>query len=94
MGWQPWPYQGERKTIHAVKINDENPANKRIKWTAEVFIPFTLLEPINNVPPKKGTQWRGNFYRIDYDRKPVYYGWKLTRRSFHDPERFGILEFE
>jgi hypothetical protein len=94
MGWQPWPYQGERKTIHAVKINDVDPANKRITWTAEVFIPFTLLEPINNVPPKKGTKWRGNFYRIDYDRKPVYYGWKLTRRSFHDPERFGILEFE
>ena len=53
MGWQPWPYQGERKTIHAVKINDENPANKRIKWTAEVFIPFTLLEPITMCRPKK-----------------------------------------
>lgn len=94
MGWQPWPYKGGRKTTHAVKINEENRGSKRITWTAEVFIPFTLLEPVNNVPPKKGTQWRANFYRIDYDRNPVYFGWQLTRQSFHDPERFGILEFE
>ncbi|MEP6594747.1 MAG: carbohydrate-binding family 9-like protein [Ginsengibacter sp.] len=94
MGWQPWQYKGERKIIHAIKINEKNPENNRLTWTAEIFIPFALLEPINNVPPKKGTQWRANFYRIDYDRNPVYYGWQLTRKSFHDPEKFGTLEFE
>jgi hypothetical protein len=50
------------------------------------FISFELLEPLNNVPAKKGRQWRANFYRIDYDRNPVYSGWQLTRESFHDPE--------
>jgi len=94
MGWKPWLYSGVRKTRHAVKVNEKNYKNKRFTWTAEMFIPFALLQPLGNVPPKKGTQWRANFYRIDYDRNPVFYGWHLTRKSFHDPERFGILEFE
>ncbi len=94
MGWKPWQYKGGRKTKHAIKINKKNPVNNRLTWTAEIFIPFALLHPLNNVPPKKGTQWRANFYRIDYDLKPTYFGWQLTRGSFHDPEKFGILEFK
>jgi hypothetical protein len=94
MGWKPWQYEGEKKTRHAIKIQEKNPATNRFTWTAEIFIPYTLLMPMDNVPPKKGTQWRANFYRIDYDRDPIYFGWQLTRRSFHDPERFGTLEFE
>ena len=93
-GWQPWQYEGDRKTKHAIKINEKISGSKRFIWTAEIFIPFSLLNPLNNVPPKKGTQWRANFYRIDYDRNPIYFGWQLTRQSFHDPERFGIIEFE
>ena len=93
-GWKPWQYEGAKRTKHAVKINEKNGATNRFTWTAEVFIPYTLLMPMNNVPPKKGTQWRGNFYRIDYDCSPIYFGWQLTRRSFHDQERFGIVEFE
>ncbi len=94
MGWQPWQYEGARKTLHAVNINKKNPGKNRFTWTAELFIPFALLGPMGNVPPKKGTQWRANFYRIDYDSSPVYSGWQLTRKSFHDPEKFGILKFE
>ncbi len=94
MGWKPWQYEGARKTKHAVKINEKNAANNRFTWTAEFFIPFALLEPMGNVPPIKGTQWHANFYRIDYDRKPVYSGWQLTRESFHDLEKFGVLRFE
>jgi len=93
-GWKPWQYEGDRKIRHAVKINEINSGNNRLAWTAEIFIPFSVLTPMSNVPPKKGTQWRANFYRIDYDRSPVYFGWQLTRQSFHDPERFGILKFE
>ncbi len=94
MGWKPWQYQGERKTKHAVNINKKNLVNNRLTWTAEIFIPFALLHPLDNVPPTKTTQWRANFYRIDYDVKPTYFSWQLTRGSFHDPEKFGILEFE
>lgn len=93
-GWQPWQYKGGRKIVHAVKINEKTVENKRFTWIAELFIPFALLNALDNVPPKKGTQWRANFYRIDYDGSAAYYGWQLTRKSFHDPERFGVLEFE
>jgi hypothetical protein len=93
-GWRPFQYRGAGKIIHAVKIQNKNPANNRFTWTAELYIPFALLRAMDNVPAKNGTQWRANFYRIDYDRGPVYSGWQLTRQSFHDPEKFGILEFE
>ena len=36
-------------------------------WTAEVFVPYALLEPLGNVPPRPKTRWRANFYRVDYD---------------------------
>ncbi len=94
MGWKPRKYEGARKTTHAVRINEKNETDSRISWTAEFFIPFGLLYPMKNAPPKKGTQWRANFYRIDYDRVPVYSSWRLTRRNFHDFERFGTLVFE
>lgn len=94
MGWKPWQYEGVRKTVHAVKVNEQDPDSDRFTWTAEFFIPYALLTPMSNMPPSKGTQWRANFYRIDYDSNPVYSGWQLTRGSFHDPEKFGILEFE
>jgi hypothetical protein len=94
MGWKPFQYEGARRTIHATTIDKKNVRENRITWTAEFFIPFALLESMGNTPPKKGTQWRANFYRIDYDHHPVYSSWQLTRRSFHDPEKFGILKFE
>ena len=94
MGWKPWQYEGARKTIHAITINEKNATDNRFTWTAEFFIPFSLLTPMGNTPPVKGTQWRANFYRIDYDRNPVYSSWQLTRKSYHDPEKFGTIEFE
>ncbi len=36
-------------------------------WTAEFYIPYALLKPIISGPPVKGSRWRANFYRIDYD---------------------------
>jgi hypothetical protein len=94
MGWKPWLYSGDRKIIHAVAINEKASGKNRKSWTAEFFIPFALLEPLNNAIPAKGTKWRANFYRIDYDQHPVYSSWQLTRKGYHDPEKFGIIEFD
>ena len=93
-GWKPWKYEGPRKTRHAIKISEKNTGGNRFTWTAEFFIPYALLTSLGNVPPSKGTRWRANFYRIDYDRNPVYSSWQLTRENFHDFERFGIIEFD
>ncbi|MEO6188350.1 MAG: carbohydrate-binding family 9-like protein [Ginsengibacter sp.] len=93
-GWKPWGTHKSSSIIHAVKVNDKKAGNSRFNWTAEFFIPFTLLMPLGNVPPSPGTKWRANFYRIDYDGNPVYSSWQLTRKNYHDYERFGLLEFE
>lgn len=90
-GWRPWHYEGNRKTKHATSIQNED--GKVIGWTAEFFIPYKLLNPLQQVPPVKGMKWRANFYRIDYDNGQTR--WELTpiRANFHDYERYGYLEF-
>lgn len=94
MGWKPWHYDDRRKTIHAIKRDTAKTSNGRFTWTAEVFIPYSLLAPTINSRPARGTLWRGNFYRIDYDVSPAYSSWNLTRQNFHDYERFGLIEFD
>jgi len=64
-------------------------------WTAEFFIPYELLKPLLNVPPKAGASWRANFYRMDYDDGHVTgWNWAPVGRSFHEYQKFGTLVFE
>jgi hypothetical protein len=92
LGWRPWHYEAGRKTKHAAHIEENN--GQVQSWTAEFFIPFALLKPLQQVPPRKGTQWRANFYRIDYDDHISEWSWQLTKTNFHDYERFGVLLFD
>ncbi len=88
LGWLPWHYDGERKTKHETTIYSNR------SWTAAFFIPYALLKPLPNVPPQKGTTWRANFYRIDYDENSTSWSWQLTGPSFHDLAAFGTLLFD
>ncbi|MGD9128093.1 MAG: carbohydrate-binding family 9-like protein [Planctomycetia bacterium] len=96
-GWRPWHYEGDRRvkkkvTVHGGKMA---PGEKITGWTAEVFVPYELLKPLENVPPRSGTQWRANVYRCDYDdAKSAGWYWSRTKGSFHDYNRFGTLIFE
>ena len=64
-------------------------------WKAEVFIPYELLQPLQNVPPKSGTRWRANFYRVDYDEgKNTGWDWARVGPSFHEFQKYGTLVFE
>jgi hypothetical protein len=64
-------------------------------WKAEVFMPYDLLKPLQNVPPQPGTRWRANFYRVDYDDdKSTSWDWVRVGGSFHEFEKFGTLIFE
>jgi hypothetical protein len=92
LGWLPWHYEGNRKTQHATHVNKDD--TSAASWTAEFFIPYTLLKPLQNVPPQKGTKWRANFYRLDYDNGATQWSWQLTRTNFHDYERFGTIVFD
>ena len=96
MGWRPWHYEGARKIQKAVSVSGTAKAGADITgWTAEVFVPYALLEPLGNVPPKTGTKWRANFYRVDYDdNQGIGWDWSRVGPSFHDYKNFGVLEFE
>jgi Carbohydrate family 9 binding domain-like len=94
LGWRPWHYEGERKTRHAAYIDKGKSGDTVLSWTAEFFIPFALLKPMSNVPPQKGTRWRANFYRLDYDNGTAGWTWRPIRKNFHDFEKFGTIVFE
>jgi hypothetical protein len=97
MGWLPWMYGGGRATRKAIHIIDgKAETGADIKgWRAEIFIPYELLKPLPNVPPRPGTQWRGNFYRMDYDNgKKSQWDWARVGESFHEYQKYGTLIFE
>lgn len=96
-GWRPWHYANRRKTKKAVTVRggkQESGATIR-EWTAEVYVPYDLFNPLQNVPPKSGTRWRANFYRMDYDDgKESSWDWARVGPSFHEYKKFGTLVFE
>jgi hypothetical protein len=96
LGWLPWHYEGDRKTQHATTVTGGNKISggEISGWIAEIFIPFKLLAPLNNVPPHPGTRWRANMYRIDYDNGMRSFAWQKTNRSFHEYDKFGTFIFE
>jgi hypothetical protein len=94
--WQPFHYDSDRRTRHATSIEGGNKeSNATVTgWTAEFFIPYKLLRPLNNIPPKSGTQWRANFCRVDYDKGQSFWSWESTSQTFHEYKKFGVLLFE
>lgn len=97
LGWRPWHYERDRMTRKATSITggQREPHAAIQGWRAEMFFPYTLLQPLQNVPPKPGTRWRANFYRMDYDNgpRPTQWEWAKVGASFHEYEKFGELLF-
>jgi hypothetical protein len=86
-GWLPRGDQPHSKTKHATHVEAKS-------WTAEFFIPFELLKPLQNCPPTKGTIWRANFYRIDYDHGQSLFAWSPIVQHYHEFDKFGVLVFD
>lgn len=97
MGWLPWKYEGDNKVQKKVRVQGGEPAmNASISaWSAELFFPYSLLQPLIKGAPKKGTVWHANFYRLDYDTgKMTRWAWSPVERNFHEFKRFGSIRFE
>lgn len=97
LGWRPWHYEGDRKTQKATTVagGAKKPGATISGWTAEVFVPYKLLEPLAGVPPKPGARWRANFYRVDYDDgRTTEWDWARVGPSFHEYQKFGTLVFD
>ncbi len=97
LGWRPWMTGKGRQTTKATHARGGQikTLSQVDGWSAEVFIPYDLLKPLANTPPKSGTTWRANFYRMDYD-DGVQGSWDWARvgPSFHEYKAFGRLRFE
>jgi predicted TIM-barrel fold metal-dependent hydrolase len=69
----------------AVRIN-----TRKSVWTTELRIPLAAL---SDTRPTAGTRWRLNLFRCDRAQKGSL-AWSPTLiESFHEPNRFGWLEF-
>lgn len=95
LGWTPWKYEGERRIIKNTWLAENpNPAIPYI-WHAEIFFPYQIFNPLIQGKPEKGTTWKGNFYRLDYDSgKMVKWAWSPIAKSFHEYAKYGVLVFE
>lgn len=96
-GWSPWHYEGERKVVKAVHVEGGKaaPGEKVRSWTAEMFFPFALFKGLKNIPPKAGTTWKGNFYRMDYDKGVrKSWSWQPVEINFHEYKKYGTLNFK
>jgi len=96
LGWRPWHYEGDRVTRRHTSIagGPKQSGGAIQGWRAEFFVPYKLLQPLQNVPPKPGTIWRANFYRMDHDGgKTTQWEWAPVGASFHEYQKFGDLVF-
>lgn len=96
LGWRPWHYERDRLTRKATSTSGgPKQSHASIQgWRAEFFIPFALLRPLQNVPPRPGTRWRANFYRMDYDDgRRTQWEWARVSKTFHEYDKFGDLLF-
>lgn len=96
-GWQPFAYVNDRKVQKAVSVEGGKAeiSSAITGWTAEIFFPYALFSPLLNVPPKAGTVWRANFYRLDYDSgHMIKWAWLPIERSFHEYKKFGTILFK
>lgn len=65
-------------------------------WVAELYLPYSLFEPVVSSPPQPGDRWRVAFYRVDYDgEEPAHWSWPGTgNHPLGSEVGFGTLLFE
>ncbi len=89
-----WTFTAKGMTS-AVKVKGtvQKPGDRDSLWTVEIRLPFADL---GLTTPKAGEVWRANFHRYNRSEgKPTeLLSWSPTLNpSFHQPSRFGTLEF-
>ena len=90
--WKKWDMEGLQS---AVKIQ------KGEGWTVEIAMPWASLGRSGvTEKPSVGDRWRVGLYRIerpggaaDPETGRRFLAWSPTERSFHEPHRFGTIEF-
>lgn len=100
----PSPTEGSSEERLAWDIEGLQTAVESVEgegWTVEIAIPWASLARSGvTSAPSLGDQWRVGLYRIERPDGPQdpetnrrYLAWSRTERNFHEPDRFGIIEF-
>lgn len=86
------------RVYHSMPHRVEPEIAQPLAWSVEYSVPFSLLEPYTGLPVRpRGSGWRVNFYKCgDKTSHPHWGAWSPIGEelNFHQPERFGELEFE
>jgi hypothetical protein len=96
-GWLPFHYANGRRVKKMVDLSGgKMEAGASVhSWSAELFFPYAVFNPLGNIPPKSGTIWNANFYRLDYDSGAmVKWAWSPVVHSFHEIDKFRPIRFE
>ena len=96
-GLLAWNSLGIRRAVF-VDGSLNNPSDKDGNWSVELALPLEDVVTGAHSPAQAGDRWRVNLYRIDLPDGPgvrgEYYSWSpISGRTFHDPDRFGEIEF-
>jgi hypothetical protein len=85
------------KVHHSLPRVVEPESTRPVTWTVAYNVPLSLLrEYAGEVSPDPGCPWRCNFYKCgDKTSHPHWGAWSPVGEelNFHQPERFGTLEF-
>lgn len=69
-----------------------------VEWTLQFHIPLEVLERhLGDLKPLSGSHWRANFFKCgDETSHPHWASWNPIGEelNFHQPLRFGTIEFE
>jgi hypothetical protein len=89
----------EVEVAHSLPATVDPEIEEETTWCVEYRIPFSVLGSYRDFSsPEKGSIWRANLYKCaDETSHPHWLTWApidLPGPDFHQPDFFGILEFQ
>jgi len=84
---------------HTLPKKLEQEISEPVTWFLEFKMPLSLLAKYGNfTQPKKGVEWKANFYKTSSrSTNPHYITWNVVQNpvpQFHLPQYFGTLVFK
>ncbi len=88
---------GGIRILHSMPVRVDPEIEHPTNWQIQASVPFALFEHYTgDLGRRTGTKWTGNLYKCaDNTSHPHWGSWSpvLDVLNFHQPDRFGLLEF-
>ncbi len=83
--------------FHSISAPLQEELTSPLEWVVEYNLPLSLFEAyLGELHPAAGLRWRGNFFKCGDDTsQPHWASWSPIGEAlnFHQPDKFGVLEF-